>query len=182
MLSFWNWDSKNSECPACRNSLTDDSIHYSDRNVESTVVKGKCGHSMHYDCINQWLQLYDSCPLCNGEKWEYLLKTDVIVSDTNSTQLPTQVLVDEPVLDYLPDIIVEPVLGYSQLNQTDLNMDSVDTTILPLVNISMTTGQMNHPALPLTSVIFNTTDVHESLYENNTNYIEVEEDLVVEVD
>jgi hypothetical protein len=71
LFSYWNWDLKNDVCSICRNDLTDDSIYYTERNIKSIVVKGICGHALHKDCVESWLLMYESCPLCNDKKWEY---------------------------------------------------------------------------------------------------------------
>ena len=33
-------------------------------NKEQVIIKLKCGHFYHYDCIQPWVEADNSCPLC----------------------------------------------------------------------------------------------------------------------
>ena len=67
---FWNWNTHNDKCPICRNYIFEPSIN-TDNKEKSKAVIGVCGHSFHHDCISNWLQTRNVCPLCNC-KWKYV--------------------------------------------------------------------------------------------------------------
>jgi len=74
ILSTWCYDlENNSDCTICRNNLNCNSIYAEDKNEESFIVTGACGHSFHNDCINNWIKpvnifVNNHCPICSN-KW-----------------------------------------------------------------------------------------------------------------
>jgi hypothetical protein len=69
MLNCWTYNlSTNTDCTICRCNLNNDSIYASDKNIESYVITGLCGHSFHYECITPWTKTQNSCPICS-QKW-----------------------------------------------------------------------------------------------------------------
>ena len=78
LYCFWSWNFNTEICSICRNSLQEPSINYqsniyNDRdNLKKdglTICFGTCNHVYHLDCIQNWLNTRNNCPLCNTE-WE----------------------------------------------------------------------------------------------------------------
>jgi len=72
LLSFWTYNLKNNtDCTVCRCNLNTNSIYTQDKQTDSFVVSGVCGHSFHSECIDPWIKINPSCPICSA-KWTYL--------------------------------------------------------------------------------------------------------------
>ncbi len=60
------------ECAICKRLLfepCDDSIGSNENLFDSNdLVIGKCGHIFHGDCLNNWLEICDTCPI-DKVKW-----------------------------------------------------------------------------------------------------------------
>lgn len=64
ILSSWEYILKfNTECSICRNKLNENSI-YNDNKEEGIVLTGKCCHTFHKECINEWNKNNRKCPIC----------------------------------------------------------------------------------------------------------------------
>ena len=63
----------NHNCVICRQNLNKSSTKYQEIGKESYIVVGKCGHSYHQECIDQWIKVEKkgNCPMCS-KKWEPL--------------------------------------------------------------------------------------------------------------
>jgi len=69
LLNFWTYNLKNNhDCTICRCNLNTNSIYAQDK--DSFVVSGICGHSFHYECIDPWIKISPSCPICSSQ-WNY---------------------------------------------------------------------------------------------------------------
>ena len=75
LYSFWSWNIDIDMCTICRNSLQEPSINYqaafgiNNHKDGLTICFGTCNHIYHLDCIQNWLNTRNTCPLCNIE-WE----------------------------------------------------------------------------------------------------------------
>jgi hypothetical protein len=63
--SCYNLD-KNNDCTICRCNLNFNSLH-SNKNEESKIITGVCGHSFHYECICPWIKNQPICPICSNQ-------------------------------------------------------------------------------------------------------------------
>jgi len=54
----------NSDCTICRYNINNDSIYAKEKGIRSKINTGKCGHIFHEECILQWLQNNNKCPIC----------------------------------------------------------------------------------------------------------------------
>ena len=66
--------SLNDKCSICRLDLNNDSIYAIESNTRSKICLGHCNHGFHNDCIFEWLNNNDNCPICNKR---FVLKEDV---------------------------------------------------------------------------------------------------------
>ena len=75
VLSTWIYNLKNNtDCTICRSNLNENSIYADNKNEDSVVVSGICGHSFHKECINNWIKSNNqnkNCPIC-FLKWQNL--------------------------------------------------------------------------------------------------------------
>jgi len=76
LLSTWCFNlPSNTDCTICRNNLNCNSIEAEEKDNDSYVVTGMCGHSYHNECIKAWLNPINNfshkhCPICSLE-WVY---------------------------------------------------------------------------------------------------------------
>merc|ERR1711964_316707 len=75
-VTQWAWDIASDNCAICKSDLHEPSIQYvadpmpyNDQGLQIAV--GGCNHTYHLDCINRWLKVHPTCPLCNKD-WEFL--------------------------------------------------------------------------------------------------------------
>jgi hypothetical protein len=69
IINTWAYNLKfNDTCIICRCNLNSNSVYTLDKDIESSVVIGKCGHAYHYECIDPWIKTNKNCPICH-EKW-----------------------------------------------------------------------------------------------------------------
>jgi len=69
MINTWCYNlSSNNDCTICRCNLNSKSIYAEEKNIDSTVVTGICGHSFHLECVNPWNKNNTNCPICPN-KW-----------------------------------------------------------------------------------------------------------------
>jgi len=61
---------ENNDCTICRCNLNCNSLYYQDKNLDSYVVIGTCGHAYHQECITGWIKEHPRCPIC-AKKWCY---------------------------------------------------------------------------------------------------------------
>jgi hypothetical protein len=54
----------NEDCTICRNNLNINSIYNQDKGIDSKIAIGICGHSYHEECINGWINVNTTCPIC----------------------------------------------------------------------------------------------------------------------
>jgi hypothetical protein len=73
LLNTWCYDLNNTDCTICRTNLNTNSIYSQEKNKDSVVVSGMCGHSFHYECISPWIKINNSCPICSAN-WIYQLE------------------------------------------------------------------------------------------------------------
>ena len=76
LYCFWTWNFNVDNCIICRNSLQEPSINYQaamfngEEHKDGLIICfGTCNHVYHLDCIQNWLNTRNSCPLCSSE-WE----------------------------------------------------------------------------------------------------------------
>ena len=55
---------KNDDCTICRQPLSCDSIYAIENGTFSKNREVYCGHAFHEECINPWLKINNSCPIC----------------------------------------------------------------------------------------------------------------------
>ncbi|KAF3322968.1 E3 ubiquitin-protein ligase RING1-like protein [Carex littledalei] len=74
------------ECTICLEKIFDN------ENKEAVVKETPCGHIYHGECIDKWLEIHVSCPLCrykmtpdNGE--EEVLEVEMSFSDEDEDQV-----------------------------------------------------------------------------------------------
>lgn len=62
----WTFDSPETVCSICRDELTTTCINCLNKtnNINCKVSKGKCGHTFHFCCINNWRKKSNICPIC----------------------------------------------------------------------------------------------------------------------
>ena len=61
-------NTKNDQCPICRNNLLDKCIECQGSFKECKSILGCCGHGYHECCINKWCKTRYNCP-CDNEEW-----------------------------------------------------------------------------------------------------------------
>ncbi len=67
IFTSWSYKiDKNADCTICRQSLNSDSLYSIEKGVKSTLLKGKCGHMYHTECITPWLKDNKKCPICSA--------------------------------------------------------------------------------------------------------------------
>lgn len=82
ILSSWGYNLPlNVDCTVCRCNLNTNSLYYQDKQLESYVVEGVCGHSFHYECIDPWVKKNNHCPICSTQ-WAYRSKIEEIKKQT----------------------------------------------------------------------------------------------------
>lgn len=65
LLSCWEYNlPSNTDCTICRYSLNTQSLYNQNKDVESIIQRGACGHSFHSECIQPWIIKHKSCPIC----------------------------------------------------------------------------------------------------------------------
>ena len=65
LISSWSYNlSTNVDCTICRYSLNSPSIYNLEKGLDSSIIKGLCGHAFHKECINTWTKDNKYCPLC----------------------------------------------------------------------------------------------------------------------
>ena len=66
IISSWSYvTDKNTDCTICRISINSNSIYAVEKGVVSLILKGKCGHIFHSECIKPWLSSNKRCPICS---------------------------------------------------------------------------------------------------------------------
>ena len=67
----WQWCHKFDMCSICKEDVNQFSVLRSDEllDADATIHIGVCSHIFHKSCITKWLQISDTCPLCN-QMWE----------------------------------------------------------------------------------------------------------------
>lgn len=74
LLNSWCYNlPKNTDCTICRCNLNCESLYANEKNINSIVTTGICGHSFHDECINPWIKNQANCPICL-EKWVFINK------------------------------------------------------------------------------------------------------------
>ena len=68
--SVYNLPQAQEFCTICHSNLNAPSLYNQDKNIDSNITTGKCGHSFHSECINIWINKNNKCPTCSKE-WEY---------------------------------------------------------------------------------------------------------------
>ena len=58
---------KNTDCTICRCNLNENSLHANNKEANSIVVTGGCGHSFHHECITPWVKNQQHCPICSSQ-------------------------------------------------------------------------------------------------------------------
>jgi RING-box protein 1 len=73
-LNSWCYNlPKNTDCTICRCNLNCESLYANEKNINSIVTTGICGHSFHDECIKPWIKNQPNCPICL-EKWNFINK------------------------------------------------------------------------------------------------------------
>jgi hypothetical protein len=68
IISSWGYNlTSNTDCTICRCNLNNVSIYNQDKGIDSTILKGTCGHSFHEECIVPWVKKNKNCPICSND-------------------------------------------------------------------------------------------------------------------
>jgi RING-box protein 1 len=67
-IAQWNFDNISDTCGICKNKITESCINCqaNQEKFESNSCKkvvGKCNHSFHCHCIDEWIKKKNLCPL-----------------------------------------------------------------------------------------------------------------------
>lgn len=76
----WNYDTFNTECPICTNSLYEPSVESKTSNVSINC----CKHGYHTECIDRWLKTKRNCPMCKTVWKEKNNNQDIPQNDTSN--------------------------------------------------------------------------------------------------
>jgi len=58
------YQSINSDCPICHNNINEHSLTNTNKSEKINIIKSKCGHCYHKECISSWIKYQSTCPLC----------------------------------------------------------------------------------------------------------------------
>ncbi len=56
---------KNIDCTICRCNLNSNSLH--NKQYNSIIITGACGHTFHDECITPWVKNQPNCPICSSQ-------------------------------------------------------------------------------------------------------------------
>ena len=73
----WRWDHKFDTCSICKESI-DSACPLGNCDMDlidkaCDIVVGECSHIYHRVCLDRWLNVNQSCPLCN-KIWKEQIK------------------------------------------------------------------------------------------------------------
>lgn len=91
-VCVYRWNFIDDICGICQEDLMGLSSECAITNQKidkCAPIKSTCGHAFHKDCISQWLNERNKCPLCM-KKWE-----PVKYNNSNRTFLPDLVSLDK---------------------------------------------------------------------------------------
>jgi len=67
LIGSWSYIlNSNTDCTICRCSLNTNSIYNQEKDIDSYISTGICGHMFHQECIDPWVNKNKRCPLCSN--------------------------------------------------------------------------------------------------------------------